>query len=193
MCQISVYRVARFSIALASRRCLVFCLDFCIQTWIVVAYYFHCNKIRFPEVFYFKKLFWIAFCLLVLFRPNVFLWKNNWDKGKKCNDDSDKERRSFKGYKFRRRTLWITAPPWGSIHVQSSVEFWRARARLSFAIRFFAFVCFCVWRNENIGPDWGQIALLLICFCSDSASALMVFAFEVRNGRNSNFATVNWA
>lgn len=31
---------------------------------------------------------------------------------------------------------WITALPWGSIHVQSSVEFWRARARLSFAIRF---------------------------------------------------------
>lgn len=36
-----------------------------------------CNKIRFPEVSYLKKLFWIAFCLLVLFRPNVFLWKNN--------------------------------------------------------------------------------------------------------------------
>lgn len=41
MCQISVYRVARFSIVLASRRCLVFCFRFLHQSWIVVAYYFH--------------------------------------------------------------------------------------------------------------------------------------------------------
>lgn len=61
MCQISVYRVARFSIVLASRRCLVFCSDFLHQTWIVVAYYFHCNKIRFPEVSCFKNCFELLF------------------------------------------------------------------------------------------------------------------------------------
>lgn len=36
----------------------------------------------------------------------------------------------------------------------------------------FGFLRLCLFlcrRNENIGPDWGQIASLLICFCSDSA------------------------
>lgn len=64
--------------------------------------------------------------------------------------------------------LWITALPWGSIHVQSSVEFWRARARLSFAIRFFAFVLVfvsekCEYRS-GLGPDGFALDLFLLEF-----------------------------
>lgn len=64
--------------------------------------------------------------------------------------------------------LWITALPWGSIHVQSSVEFWRARARLSFAIRFFEFVFVfvsdkCEYRS-GLGPDCFALDLFLLGF-----------------------------
>lgn len=46
-----------FSISPLSR--LLF--RFLHQTWFVVAYYFHCNKIRFPEVSYFKNCFELLF------------------------------------------------------------------------------------------------------------------------------------
>lgn len=60
-CQILVYRAARFAIVLASRRCLVFCSEFCIKRGLLWRIIFSVTKSVFQKSLLSKNCFELLF------------------------------------------------------------------------------------------------------------------------------------